>query len=273
MIHELLKRVILVQWYPSFIYNDIACLSTAYLPKIFAFVSEAVVISQMFLRLITTFKKSGGKLGISQTQEIAYSLFLTSTCILWIVLFLISLEKPCYTEWESFININGNDGTLYLCKVPFGKKSTIVSLFAILWVSMNNVGLGLFFSYKLHRLMIRYGTDTNDDDSLQKVMVKNTILTGCIALSTLLLWNLVFAGLGLAIIYINSFTNVFCIGLMFKVNDKLYMKLFWYPHTWLINRYGKSKKHQPKELRQTSKSSKTDPNIEMTETQAGTHGL
>eukprot|EP01084_Bolivina_argentea_P018302 34072_1 len=177
--HEFFKRVILTQIYPTYIFNDIICKSTAYSSKLFPFLNEGLLIAQILFRLTTTFKTSRNKVGMLKINRILLYSFLVIPYIVWFILFFLFLDKPCYGKWSSQIDINGNGGTLYLCYARHSKNAKLIGLLGAIWIASANLLFGFIFSKKLYVLLAKYKHHDNgneNDLSVEKIMVKNTIL-------------------------------------------------------------------------------------------------
>eukprot|EP01083_Nonionella_stella_P060633 158245_1 len=220
---ELLKNVIL----PHDIRNSSSqfyCNMASYNPMI-CILSYFLLLLYLFYRLDFTFK--GSVYRLSKFSRIFLSLFLCVPPLSSIVIFPILADDACIWDWHPF---DLNEPNLYLCATDYSSdnQAIYVVYVCLVWDVVMNIIIAVLFYRKLKQILDGAGGSRANRHTMQtkRLMMKNTILTMCCVVSTLISWILwlVFNLLtyGKCIVYLDLWINGVCIALMFKFNEKYY---------------------------------------------------
>ena len=220
-ISDIFKNISFVQFPQLIIDNKALCYITGYVDKIFPFLFTAALLYQLLIRLQITFKNSSFALKNGQFYCL-FSFFIFPFSI-FLTLWIIYLDKPCYEKWRP----SDYNDTFFICNAKFehNKVATYTAYIGICWVLISNICFGLLFSWKLNGLIKKISDENKKNNSIQKLMVKNTILTVSISISTFINYLIYFIDDKLDFfLYLDVFLNSLFISLMFKYNDNIYYK-------------------------------------------------
>eukprot|EP01083_Nonionella_stella_P084778 234764_1 len=232
--HYLLKYGILSLWFPNHIYSSSTCTITSYFNLICPPLFELLLLTLLLLRLDMSWKQTAQPL--SHTCRIVLYSWLNIPIFILSILWLGFLDAGCYQAWTPH-DVPHTTG--YYCRTyhKYSAIGNITSYACMVWILVSNITFGCIFSLKLRRLLRTVQkTQSNSNSqinqqrqislqSVRGVMVKNTVLTVLISVSTLFNWMLYFLGYGAVLVFLDVLFSCFLLSLMFEYNDKTYQTL------------------------------------------------
>ena len=239
-IHDLFKEGIISHFGSILVNNYWLCFLTGYGDKVFPFLFTGMLILQLLLRLKLTFQDTAHALTTFRFRLLF--MMSVSPFSVFLALWLIYLSPPCWVEWEPA----DYEHTLHACVTSYHSSMVAksVAYIGILWVLITNVCFGLLFSIKLNQVvnamrMMANNCSTNKRlNGVKHVMLKNTILTIAISISTLIAYIGFFIHPVLdVLIYIDIFLNCLFLTLMFKYNDYIYGRIFKICDNYVLRKY------------------------------------
>eukprot|EP01084_Bolivina_argentea_P238255 400272_1 len=208
--------------------SNFMCALIAYSPKVISIVYFAIYLCQVLFRLEASFR--GSFLAISKRYFLSLAVFILIPSIIVPSSFLILVDKPCIWKWDP-IDIQTNNEFGFCDLHTEGMANAIIGI-GIIWIVITNIIYGFIFGSKLYKVLRskRSNDDITGSFRLKSLIIKNTILTTTVTISTLVNWFmwLYFSsviGVGICFLYFDMWFNCLVIGLMFSHNDKYYKKL------------------------------------------------
>eukprot|EP01084_Bolivina_argentea_P194130 333042_1 len=216
--------------------NSIGCDLMAWSPKILPLIYYFTYLYQVLLRLELSFK--GSFLAFNKR-----TIFILSLCIfvplgLLPPFFFIANknQSTCIGHWKpmDFSSMHKENNPLTYCGLEISSIGNIILILGVLLVTTANIVFGLMFSIRLKKLLSMNKGNKNISFKFKGLIIKNSILTLCGTISTVLSYMIWIAlamsghGVGASLLYADLIVNCVVIGLMFNYNDKAYKKLCSY---------------------------------------------
>ena len=207
------------------VFNSIYC-GISFLIKLLPFIFTANTITILILRLETIFKNSLSEWR-KRTKIITLSV-LWGGYIICFILWIWDLQSPCIHVWKPWDLTLDDDKFMFFCNAYPRKMYVAVVGISAFFVSSGI--LGLWVTWKLRKIYLHFAKSTNTtanqdrNDILYVTMKKNTIITMCCCISSLIGYMIVLV-IGDAtetLLCLDNFLNAFFVGLMFKYNARLY---------------------------------------------------
>lgn len=212
---ELIRMFIASRFYPIWVKNATFCNFTAFSNRIVVPGYYAILINILLIRFKASFQKSVYKV----SNRLFYTLLavvnvLTITLITW----SMSLaQNACITNWP-------NDKSHLFCQDNLHGTRIWLVLAGLASICFFNILVGILFISRLHRAT----RDLNDADFTQDalyIMIKSTILSLFMVLSTLICWiTFIFVDIG-SFLHFDILFNCVVMSLSFFYNDSYYQFL------------------------------------------------
>eukprot|EP01084_Bolivina_argentea_P126928 224599_1 len=222
-ITDLCTKTIFVQIYPNFIFNTPLCNFTTYWDKIAVPLYQFISLSQLLIRLETTFKNSTYALS-QKTRIVIWSCLIVPYIFIAIGWFGF-FQDICWRSWSP-PDLNTNKH-LFVCAALHSPITDISAYVFFSFSIIANIFLGAIFTLKLKNL-IKETANKMASVKVKDAMVRNTILTVSIVCSTLICWTcmILFGWYLGGLAHVDIMINCLCFSLMFEFNAYFYKKVF-----------------------------------------------
>eukprot|EP01084_Bolivina_argentea_P091264 164312_1 len=213
---EFIRQYIVTSFYPQWFLNSLSfCEYTAFSNRLYVPLWYGIIIILLLLRLFKSFECSIHRL--STKTFITLLFFVTVPIISLQFIYIIMIQKPCISH---FIN---NSDHFYCVDELIGIRYYLQFL-GILLIAVYNIFMGVLFAVKLHAVM-KFGVSDTFDLKLSDLMIKNTIITFFMVISTVLFWILMVMLGWKSCLHFDVVVNTALMSMTSAYNNKYYVRL------------------------------------------------